>query len=307
MATDAYGIVIDPDEDNGNTTPEMMGFKGNPVKTKNFMRALANDISPSTGLLPPGVRWASQSRKSWLFERPPEKVTIRWINAELGDVTAFSEEHSIEIELPWTAYLVDLDSTFYPDAIFVYALEGPITGIKNPIGVLPLSNFSSAGKMCQPHRADVGVNPTSIGEGLSLAYDICWSSRFNLDLDMSILWATFAKRPEILVYPTNTGNRTLSILNKWSKLSSNQVQTINNWVPPRNYRRDIFTEIIDEISSEALGILKHDQTHIRPYKKTLYEALKYTSSVDYSRHGDWGADALKMVLQSAVAQASLYE
>lgn len=302
-------ITLEEDYADSQTTMEIMGLRGTSVPTELFVRSLKNDIVPNLGLLPQGVKYISSSKRIWVFERPPEQVTIEHSAALLDEITEETEQRSYDIWLPHTAYVVDLDQTYYPESIFVYALNGPLESMSDLIGVLPLSNFSTAGKLCQPHRANVGEQPSNIGEGLDLAYRMCWSSGFNMDLDANFSWCKGLRQPVNLYAPPN-GQRLAGspnvITSRWEQLTKEEVESIDDWAAPRNFERYIMAEDLEECYNEGRSHRRHYENRDIRLQHPFRTAVRTMDSIDVMRRGDWGAQGLQMAFQSAMSQATLY-
>lgn len=293
-------------DDENYTFVEMMGLKGTVVPTKHFIKSLKNDIAPTIGLLPSGVKYASLSKRTWIFERAPETVTIEYSRALLDNVNDETETANYEIRLPWLAYLVDLDQTYYPESIFVYALEHSITTLHDVIGILPLSNFSAAGKLCQPHRGNVAEQPENIGDGLSLAYRMCWSSGFNMDLDENFYWCRGLRRPAPMMFASvrrGLFDSPEQVTTKWENLSDEIVEKTTDWAYPRNFDRHSLPEAIDTIEREG----RQSRLDFNECKRSIGDAIFASENIDTQRRGDWGASSLQMVFQSAISQAGLYD
>lgn len=303
------GIILDTDQPE-QVTLALMGIPGVSVSGTAFAKALHQDIRPFTGLLPPGIRWVSRSRKTWLFEQPPMTMTINHTQAVVDEIAENTEQESYVLSLPHLAYLVDLDTTYYPDSIFVYALQHPIESIYDHIGVLPLSNFSSAGKLCQPERAMVGDQPTTVGEGLVLAYSMVWASGFNLDLNANYGWCRGLRQPALMYdlvdrLELDVSDAT-SLMRAWGTLTAAEVQAINDWPMPRHFYRHHLPEDYMEMYSRGREMQSVNSEDPRPYYN-LRHALNAVAILDRERSMDGGPEKLRMTLQGAMSQAALYE
>lgn len=279
-----------------------MGRAGVSVSTEDFFKAWADDIAPDSGLLPPVVRWVSTSRRIWLFERPPTHITISHHNLKPNRITEASAQASYDLPLPWTAYLVELDAMYYPEHIFVYALGNSISSAGDIIGILPLANFYSTGKLCPPPREGFDKGPKNVGEGLALAYQMVWSSGFNLDLATGPAWCIGQRRPKAIFsqIPGVDGGSIspAMIMSAWSKLSLEEVTRIPDWMYPMNFSRDITAEIGQSMASISARYPGNTQT-------PLYQALDAANQLDFERRPEWGARSLLMSLSGAVSLASM--
>ena len=297
-------LIDDTNDDNSLVKIRRMGLDGTAVSKKAFIKALKNDIAPEVGLLPPGVRWVSPSHKIWVFERAPETITIEHAAAFLDEVDDDTERRTYDLRMPWLAYVVDLDQTYYPESIFVYALNGPIRDRRDFIGVLPLSNFSTAGKLCQPHRGQVNEQPKSIGEGLMLAYRMVWSSGFNMDLDANFHWCLGLKKPLSLFSGRQTYHPR-DITRAWERLTDAQVEAINDWPAPRHFDRYMLTEAPGLVQQEGADIeMRARDGYVYGY--TIQQVANEAVSLDQQRRGNWDAASIEMTFQSAVSASGLY-
>ena len=317
MPNPAFSLVID--HETADTTPisvrigqthiTRMGVDGTSVSSKSFLTALKNDLAPQVGLLPPGVRFVTPSKKLWLFERAPETITIDYGNDILENISDETTRMAYTIRLPWLAYLVDLDQTYYPDSIFVYALRHSICSASDQLGVLPLSNFSTGGKLCQPHRSLVEDVPTTIGEGLQLAYQMVWSSGFNRDLDANFAWCRGLKKPYSIFkkpeYEDTSGvyNISYKFTEHWESMTDEEIENIEDWPPPRHYDRFLSGEDAQEMRDQG-DIMRQGNPN---YYRTIGEILETANINDLQRYGDWDSVSLQRLFQSAMSQAGLYE
>ena len=290
----------------GHTHIERMGMAGIPISSKSFLKALKNDLAPEVGLLPSGVRFVSATKKIWLFERAPETITINYALDMLDEINDDTARTTYSIHLPWIAYLVELDQTYYPDSIFVFAMEHSLQRVDDKIGVLPLSNFSTGGKLCQPHRGTVEEVPTNIGEGLQLAYQMVWSSGFNRDLDANFSWCRGLRKPFSIFLQENRNslcNFPWLLTAHWETMSDDEIESIEDWPPPRHFDKFLSNEDIDEMRASGDSMREGN----RIYYRTIGEVLEQFNISDLQRYGDWDSGALQRLFQSAMSQAGLYE
>lgn len=146
----------------------------------------------NVGLLPPAVRWISKDKSIVVFERPPTKQRVDIIPFIRDQIT----EHmnfdayicTYELNIPWTVYVCAMDKTYLPLSVRVFVRSTPITSMSDTLGLLPLLNFYTTSKLCNPTgtREFEGL-PESLGEGLNIAYNTVWNSGWNYDLRDAIV------------------------------------------------------------------------------------------------------------------------
>lgn len=201
------------------------GLRGVGVNEHRFCKELYNDLKFNTGLMPPGLKWVSGSRSYWLFQYPPRYQTIIFHNAQAHRVNQRTRKENFELILPWTAMLVELDATLFPDRVWIFALEGPLQSFSDIIGVMPLPNLYPNAQVCFPENARALGSPQDIGEAINLAYEIAWSSYSNIDIAHTLAQAFQARMPyELFVNHHRRRSITMmELLDYWEALSLHEV------------------------------------------------------------------------------------
>lgn len=161
-------------------------------KEKELVKKLAAFSKHNIGLLPPAVRWISRDKSIVVFERPPMRQLIEFLPYERQvikddyDYRAGGDYCSYELNIPWTVYVCTFDATYLPVTVKVFVRNSPITSMDDLLGLLPMLNFYSNSKLCNPATKIFEGMPESLGEGINMAYNLVWNSGWNFDLHDAI-------------------------------------------------------------------------------------------------------------------------
>ena len=200
------------------------------VKNSKLTESLISKMSQKIGLLPPAVRWISDSGRIVVFERPPTIQTLSYSCASqsrvLGDPACLDiydengececdsciehddrdyQTHSFNIPVPWTVYLVYFDLEFNPIQIRVYFRPKPIEDMSDKLFLIPLPNFYMNSKLCDQTFSYYSDSEDSmtLAKGIETVYNRVWNSGFNYDLvdavNSSIHQEVFKKNPILTV------------------------------------------------------------------------------------------------------------
>lgn len=257
-------------DERGRAVESINGLPGVPRTDIGLKTRLHDRIYPNLGLLPPVVRWISDSGRSVLLERPPTITTVSFhadkpFNIADGNV----KEHLFDLPLPWLLYGVELGLDYYPESIHIFTLRHPVRTLQDRLGVLPLPNHYNSGALCMPPR-DLAENLTSVADGLAAAFRIAWHSGFNLDLD-NIRHAYRHRKPLALFNPEAV-KRTPSairIYRMWQKASLADVAT---WVfpPPQGFGAPVAGETKGESATTVGNLISRFQ--VREFERGMNNA-----------------------------------
>lgn len=200
----------------------------------------------STGILPPVVRYISNTGRSVLLERPPQVVTLNYYGVPKFNITEDTTLQQIDIALPWTMYAMLFNENNYPYDIYVYGMRGSCRSINHELFLLPVTNCELDGKFCPPGTED-GIFPSfdSLSEGINYGYQSIWSSTFNTDID-AIPVRSYAERLPSAIFagkgdrkriPNNAAPKTSNLLKRWEEFTLEEVVQWVDWIRPvENFR-----------------------------------------------------------------------
>ena len=197
-----------------------------------FLKALHERHHLKTGILPPVVRWMSQSKHYVILERPPMMQTVTFHAAKPDDMEG-ATEHTFSLPIPWTLYAIEIGSNYYPEAVSCYSMRGPIRSARDVIGILPLPNHYNSGGICLPPYRPVPCE--NLAQGINAAYQLAWHSGFNHDLNQAIKFAIALKRPHTIFGKISGRITALKMFKQWAKLDLEEVLEINDWTSPSGY------------------------------------------------------------------------
>lgn len=211
------------------------------VPQERLLQQVNDDLFTPVGLLPPVVKWYSQSKRFWLFERPPRIVTLTYSHAMKKSIEGGAKITPLEynIPLPWQAYLVEVDRRGHPHFIWVYALHGPIMSDDDIIGLLPLPNFYTTGRLCTPDEANhLSSEPMPIARALDEAYRLCWDSGSNADMTFALTQTRNFGQPYTLVNALYSSLGVRAMLARWATTEMSEVESWT-FAPPHGIYDDI--------------------------------------------------------------------
>jgi hypothetical protein len=182
------------------------------------------------GLLPPAIRWISDSQRVVVFERPPSVQLVDIAMARRDDIHYFTDVGHYSLPIPWTVYYVLFDEYFNPVMIQVFCRNEPITDWSSRLFMLPMLNLYFDSSLCNPifEKFEPCEN---LAEGVQSAYNMVWNSGWNLDLIDTVTYCMSKGIPS-----APSGSKSIdSIINyfrSWEKMSILDILE-TEWMEPK--------------------------------------------------------------------------
>lgn len=150
-----------------------------------FVDTLVKSTNPKMGVLPPAVRWISSDKRVLVFERPPSYQRVAYYEMARDEIDPEMGSDGLReflIPLPWTVYVLGFGYDFQPITLRAYMRRDPIETLDDCVYLLPLLNFYTNSKLCNPIFEKYEAHEPSVSAGIHLAYNAVWNSGFNYDL-----------------------------------------------------------------------------------------------------------------------------
>ena len=182
------------------------------------------------GLLPPAIRWISDSQRVVVFERPPTVQLVEMAMARRDDIQYFTEISHYSLPIPWTVYYVLFDEYFNPVMVQVFCRNEPITDWSSPVYMLPMLNLYFDSSLCNPifEKFEPCEN---LSEGVQAAYNMVWNSGWNLDLVDTV---NYCMERGVPTAPSGSKSRDsmINYFKSWEKMSILQILE-TDWKEPK--------------------------------------------------------------------------
>lgn len=170
-----------------------------------FVEALSEAQNIKVGLLPPAVRWISGDKRIVVFERPPAYQRVAFYQMEREQAASLSKPgatteapnylRQFVLPMPWIVYVIGLGTGCQPVTVRAYARPGPLTSGNDPVFLLPMLNFYTNSKLCQPIFEKFEAFVPTVAEGIQQAYNMVWNSGFNYDLHDAVKSGSYSGYP----------------------------------------------------------------------------------------------------------------
>lgn len=177
------------------------------VASNSVVREIFGLPTAASALLPPVVRCFNPSMDCFLVERTPFIASIWYKDVGTHDKGEFVNYH---IPIPWTVYLIRLDSANVPTNMWVWGRPSQMYIEEDELYHLPLPNVHEGGLTCIGTVDWRGSQMQTVGDGITSAIQAFWGSQFNRDLG----W--------VLHCPAYDGTAAIDgddIMRSWEKMS----------------------------------------------------------------------------------------
>lgn len=226
----------------------------------------------NSGILPPGLRYSIPG--FLVFERPPTKKLVQYIDFSVGDMTEGTynedtedydyltkddiESHSAcyEVPIPWQIYMVSYStsptSMYAVTYVRMYFSNTPLNDPNTRLYMPYINNFFTDGSMCNPmidDYSEISRYPKSLEGVIASAYDWIWNTGFNRDLyeciDQTIsLCSRYANNSIIRDAVTNKAMYPGNISRFYRIMSEQSIEDVTSmeWANPsytQHYQRDV--------------------------------------------------------------------
>lgn len=149
-------------------------------KVQESLEVLRKDTQTGPIPMPPGLRYWNPAQNLLVYERPPIKKTVSFLNEKKESAASNkTERNSYKIFVPWTQYWIQYSSKLVIQNLFATTSSVPMTHKDWHPGVLPLPNMYYESKVCLPNVVEPA---NSISELILHGYNAVWGSNYNIDL-----------------------------------------------------------------------------------------------------------------------------
>jgi hypothetical protein len=169
------------------------------------------------GLLPPAIRWISNTQRIIVFERPPTVQFVEIAMARRDDINSLTQVVNFSLPIPWTVYYVLFDECFNPVMVQVFCRNEPITDWSSKVLMLPMLNLYFDSTLCNP-RFEKYEPCENLAEGVQYAYNMVWNSGWNLDLVDTVNYCMASGVP-CAPSGSHSTNSLLNYFRSWEQMS----------------------------------------------------------------------------------------
>ncbi len=225
-------IEYDPDTDvvdfglnyGGNVFNEIAS-----VPSPDFDKAFADQLPYlPTGVLPPAIRYLSPDHSIVLWERPPGYVPFNYTNSMQEHLNADGGSAQVlRLPIPWQRYVLLLGADGRIANLFMFFAKNQIKNLNNDaMCQAPILNFYANNRLCPASYTSIKSYSHDILGAIDAAYEIVWSSGFNVDTILAI--KNFLSHTEKVSNPlTKVGSKDLDKMYKfWVQ---NTLETVMTW------------------------------------------------------------------------------
>lgn len=149
-----------------------------------------NDQLPylPSGILPPAIRYLSPDHSIVFWERPPGYLPFNYTPAAQDRIAADNaSKHMLRLPVPWQRYIMLLGQDGQIANLFMFFAKNPIDNLRNdPLLQAPILNFYANSRLCPASYTSIKSYSHDILGAIEAAYEIVWSSGFNIDTILGI-------------------------------------------------------------------------------------------------------------------------
>lgn len=198
------------------------------VPTTAFDTAFVDQLPylPS-GILPPAIRYLSPDHSIVLWERPPGYVPFNYTGAMQENLKADSpSKNMLRLPVPWQRYVMLLSQDGQIANLFMFFAKDQIKSLSNdPFLQAPILNFYANNRLCPASYTSIKSYSHDILGAIEAAYEMVWSSGFNIDTILGI--NNFFKHTDRKINPLSKHvNNVEKMYDFWVK---NTLSTVMSW------------------------------------------------------------------------------
>lgn len=135
----------------------------------------------------PGIRYISSSQNVVVLERPPTYKMISFTPV-VKDEAKYDQidKYLFRVPIPWQVYLIALDHSFNIINLFMFFRTAPLASLNDQLYYPYFPNFYTDSRVCKASLNSIQHYEPTLQGACSAAYNMIWSSGFNLDVHKTL-------------------------------------------------------------------------------------------------------------------------